>query len=347
MIGALLFVVVVVQLLILSPRDLGLPDEGQVTRAALTASGSSQRVDSKKLPRDSSGGQVMRDLHLIEAKPTGKEWELWAEKAVKPKDSPVWTMEAVRVRFFASNGATYVVTGRAGGVHPDRNDIWIRGKVETKSSNGYVFKTESLFYESQTKRLMSKDAVEVLGPQDGEGSRLELNGEDLLAEFTSNRILINKKVRAKKRVAAGQGLTRLAQIQSQRAMLSGQSNSAEFFGSVSIDLDNMRITGPEARFLYDRTQAILESVLIAGGIRVTDSDKFATSGSLAVHFKDDRYVFKGSPRVVQSSDELIGDEIVFLEGGKKVQVINARAQLDPQSAERAQGRPPDRPPDRP
>jgi hypothetical protein len=130
-------------------------------------------------------------------------------------------------------------------------------------------------------------------------------------------------------------------------MLSGQSNSAEFFGSVSIDLDNMRITGPEARFLYDRTQAILESVLIAGGIRVTDSDKFATSGSLAVHFKDDRYVFKGSPRVVQSSDELIGDEIVFLEGGKKVQVINARAQLDPQSAERAQGRPPDRPPDRP
>jgi lipopolysaccharide export system protein LptA len=54
-----------------------------------------------------------------------------------------------------------------------------------------------------------------------------------------------------------------------------------------------------------------------------------------VYFKDDKVVFNGAPRVVQNGDELVGDQIVFLEGGKKVQVSNAKAQIDPRAMEKS------------
>ena len=65
-----------------------------------------------------------------------------------------------------------------------------------------------------------------------------------------------------------------------------------------------------------------------GGVRVTDSEKYATADRVSVYFNEDKYVFNGSPRVVQSGDELVGEEITFLNNGKKVQVSNARVKLD-------------------
>ena len=75
-------------------------------------------------------------------------------------------------------------------------------------------------------------------------------------------------------------------------------------------------------------------MLISGGTRVTDHDKLATSEKVMVHFDDDRYVFSGSPRVVQNGDELVGDEISFLNGGKQVKVSNARAKIDSEDVEK-------------
>ena len=315
----LLFVILVIEIVIYAPKNLGLPGEDQTQQPH---------------PSPIAGGasaQVMHDVHLVEAKADGKEWELWADKALGPKTNVEdWTIEKVRVKFFATNGVTYNTTGKKGNVVPAKKDIKIEGNVVTKSSNGYIFKTESAFYDSTSRKLTSPGDVEMTGPPDKEGGALHLTGAEMVVEHATNEITINRNVRARKKLKDG----RTAIIQSQRAVFSGRSNLANFYGNVVIDFDTMRLTGPEAKFAYDPKTQKLESLEVGGGARVTDTDKFATANSVNVFFGDDRVVFKGAPRVVQRGDELVGDEIVFLEGGRKVQVSNAKAQLDPKNVEK-------------
>jgi LPS export ABC transporter protein LptC len=334
-ISSLLFVIVVIQVIVLLPNDLELQDKGPVAEEAANRAKKKRRLDTKAskkpmggLVADTGSGQVIRGVHSVEVNADGKGWELWAEKGVRPKDSGEWSIEAVRVKFYASNGVSYVVTGKRGGVNPATYDLWIKGDVVTLSSNGYRFESPAVSYNSKLKRILAPDLVEMIGPKDAEGSRLELTGVEMTADLNTNEIKIGRRVKASKRVNS----TRSAQIQSNHALFSGASNLAAFMGGVVIDVESMRITGPEARFVYDPGRDSLESVLVAGGVKVTDQDKFATSGTLSVNFKEDRYVFRGSPRVRQNDDELMGDEIVFLQGGKQVQVINARAQVDPARA---------------
>ena len=316
---ALLFFIVIVEIVVLAPKDLGIsPAEDGANGAA-----------SSKVGGNASS-QIMRDVHLVEAKHDGKEWELWAAKALRPKDNDDWDIEQVRVKFFASNGVIYNVTGKRGHVVPNKNDMRIEGNVITRSSNGYVFKTESAFYDSKNRLLTSPRDVEMTGPPDKEGGRLYLTGAEMTAEFATNLINVNRNVHARKNLKGDKVVT----IESQRALFSGKTNSAQFFGNVVIDAETMRITGPEARFVYGQKAQSLDSVEVVGGIRVTDTDKFATSSSVNISFKDDRVVFNGSPRVVQNGDELVGDQIVFLDGGHKVQVSNAKAEMDPRNMEK-------------
>lgn len=313
----LLFIILVVEIVIYAPKEIGLSSDEEVQSAKAPASD----------PQSTGGAnQVMSGVYSIEAKGETKEWELWADTALGPRNNTQeWTIKNVRVKFYASNGVLYTVTGRTGHVVPVKNDIRIDGNVITRSSNGYTFKTESAFYESGPRKLTSPEAVEMTGPSDKEGGPLKLTGVNLLADLMTNEITINKSVKARKSVKG----ERVARIQSSRAAFSGKSNTAHFLGDVIMDLDTMRVTGPEARFLYDPESKVLDSIEIAGGVRVTDTDKFATSQLVNVNFKQDRTVFNGAPRVVQNGDELTGEQIVFLNGGKKVQVTNARADFDP------------------
>jgi LPS export ABC transporter protein LptC len=321
---ALLFVILVIEIVIVAPKELGtsVADDLAAAKRASEASRLSKASDK------SQSGQVMKDVHLVEAAGEGKEWELWADRALRPKEFEQWTIEKVKVHFFADNGVMYTVTGERGRVVPEKKDIRIDGNVVTRSSNGYVFKTESLDYNSKARKLVSPTAVEMLGPKDKNGGELHLNGGALAADFGTNQISITKNVRAKRKVSVGKDQQRTAHIQAQRAEFSGKTNEANFYGDVVIDVETMQLSGPQAKFAYDPRTQMLDSMKIAGGAKVTDTDKFATSGTVDLYFKEDRVVFSGSPRVVQNGDELVGDEIVLMDGGKKVQVSNAKAQLE-------------------
>ncbi len=345
-ISALLFLIIVVQLIVLMPRDiepLDLRPEEVIEAERLEKlnagrkGGASQNGATNTLSNSIPSGQIVRNAMMVDAKEDGKELELWADRAVRPKDREEWTLDDVRAKFYASNGVTYTVTGRNGGVTLPNYSLWVKGNVITKSSNGYTFKSESVFYDPKIKRLVAPTKITMEGPPDSNGSRLYLDGEDMVADLTTNQLNVNRNVRARRLVDGPSNEKKTAQIQSSRAVFSGRSNLAVFKGNVIVDFDTMRLTGPEAKFAYDPKVQSLDSMVVSGGVRVTDSDKSATSGSVSVFFKDDKYVFKGSPRVIQQQDELIGDEIVFLRGGKQVQVINAKAQVDPARAEPQKG----------
>ena len=314
----LLFVILVIEIITLLPKELGVPSE----------------VTSVPLPQNKqeNSGQIMDHVRAFEAKGNGKEWELWANKALNPKTNEDWTIEGVRVKFYATSGVIYVVTGKQGHVVPNEKgirDIQISGDVVTRASNGYVFKSQSALYDSIQKRLTSPSEVEMISPADKNGGEMHLTGADLHADFGTNEITINKNVKTIKVLKDN----KLAHIQSDHAKFSGQTKMAEFSGHVVLTMDTMTVTGHEAKFAYDANGEKLESVLVGGGVKMSDTDRYATSDSVNVNFKDDRVVFKGTPRVTQNGDELTGDEIVFLNGGHRVQVVNAKAQIDSKAVE--------------
>jgi LPS export ABC transporter protein LptC len=326
---ALLFVILVVEILVVAPNEVGtsVADDLKESRQAAAGGANQKSAGERNL-----SGQVMRDVHLVEAKGEGKEWELWADRALRPKENEQWTIEKVKVDFFADNGVMYTVTGERGQVVPERKDIRIDGNVVTRSSNGYVFKTQSVDYNSKARKLLSPGAVEMIGPRDRNGGDIHLTGGALEADFGTNEINITHNVRAHRKVlVGGDKKEKTAHISAQRALFSGRTNLAQFFGDVVIDVEAMQLSGPRAKFSYDPKTQQLDAMQMDGGVHVTDSDKFATSGSVDLSLKDDRVVFSGSPRVVQNGDELVGDRIVMTEGGKKVEVSNARAQIEPDS----------------
>lgn len=316
----LLLAILVVEIIILAPKEVGVPEDEMALETSETTA-----------EMDRTAQHTMQGVSSIGSKGDAKEWELDAVRAVRMTENEEWTIENVKVKFFGENGVIYTVTGKRGDVDVKKNNLRISGNVVTRSSNNYTFKTEALDYDSAKRRLVTPHDIEMIGPEEGNGTRLRMTGTGLVADMSTNEISVAKNVRAKKAIKDG----KLAAISSERATFSGRTNSAKFFGNVVIDVDTLRITGPRAQFLYKPDGETIDSVTVDGGVKVTDVDKWATSQKVSVHFEDEKFVFNGAPRVVQSGDEMIGEEIVFLKGGREVQVSNAKAKIESTSSNRA------------
>lgn len=309
-----LFLLFIGQVVILAPKTVEEPKP-----AASMGPRVDQRVD-----------QVMRGAHLVETREGEKEWELWSDEALSFRSLDQWTLKEVKAIFFGKNGVQFTVTGRTGKVETKTKNMNVEGQVVTRSSNGYVFQSESVSYDSVTRTLKSPNTVKMIGPNDKQGDGLKLGGRRMSCDLNTSLVDITGEVRGEKTFS---GQKRLL-ILSERAQFSAQSNLARFLGHVVIDIETIRITGPSAEFAYDSTQQMVTSLLVSGGVRVSDYDKWATSDRLKVNFADESYVFQGHPRVVQNNDELVGEEIILSEGGKKIKVEGARARMEQRRLER-------------
>lgn len=268
--------------------------------------------------------QSLGGMHMIETQKGTREWELWSEKAERHKEKDLLKLQTVKAVFFAASGVTFTVTGREGTVEVKTKDMRIDGNVITKSSNGYTFKTQSMNYESSKKTLTTSSAIEMLGPSDEKGSGLNLKGRGMKAQMEKGSMEVLSDVRGEKVLKNGRHFF----IKSHRALFSSHDRTGRFFEDVVLDLETMRITGPEAQFDYDKDSSEIRSLKVKGGAKVSDTDKFATANNLDVDFDTNKFIFSGEPRVVQNNDELKGERIVFLDGGKRVQVLRARAKVD-------------------
>ncbi len=261
---------------------------------------------------------------MIETQEGKKEWELWSGTATSIKDKEIIELDQVKALFFTDSGVTFTVTGERGTVQTKSKDLNVEGDVVVKSSNGYTFKTAEVSYASLSRLISTEERVEMVGPRDIKGHSLRLTGQAMQARLEEGTMEVMREVRAEKAIDDG----RRALIRSQRAGFSANDRMAKFMGDVVLDLDSMRITGPEAQFQYDSKRDFVKSVMFTGGARVSDADKWATAQNVRVDFDSNKFVFRGNPRVMQNNDELRGEEIVFLDGGKRVQVQKARAKVD-------------------
>jgi LPS export ABC transporter protein LptC/lipopolysaccharide transport protein LptA len=322
-----------VQIVLIAPSQI----RDAENKAAILPSPSDTSADSSGdlgVPgaRNGKPVQSIQGMRMIETQEGRKEWELQSDKATRDLSKSLLNLENVKAVFFSDSGVTFTVTGDKGLVKEKSKNLHIEGNVVTRSSNGYVFKTESMDYDSENRFLTGSSHVDMVGPKDANGLAMHLTGEGIRASLTKSTMEVLRDVKSEKPLEKN----RQAYIRSHRALFTGRDKTANFYGNVVLDMDSMRITGPEAHFSYDSKTDMVRTAVFKGGARVSDSQKWATAENVSMDLTSNRFVFKGNPRVVQNNDELRGQEIIFIDGGKKVQVKGARAQMDERSTNQIQ-----------
>lgn len=319
-----LFAVLTIELVLLGPKMLDHFDEDELAD-----------ISVDEAARNESAAQVMVGINVVETRDERKEWELWADRAVSVYGEGDLELENVKVRFFGTDGVDFLVTGERGVVEAETKNMEVQGKVVMKSSNGYVFNTDNMIYDSEHRVLGSDSAVKVLGPRLPKNiRRLVINGMGMGIDLLSESMKIRANVTASRGIPKKKASEKL-NIIAGSAMLSSKDQSISFNDDVKMGVEGVSISGPSAKFVYSSDGGQLKAVEMDGGVKVSDWNKFATAEKVLIDLEKNRYIFKGRPRVVQDADELFGDEIIFLDGGKRVKVKNARVKVSRERLEDA------------
>ncbi|MCB0413740.1 MAG: LPS export ABC transporter periplasmic protein LptC [Bdellovibrionales bacterium] len=269
--------------------------------------------------------QDMKGVHLIEASEGQKEWELWAENATSYKSKAEWNLKEIRVKFFGQKGVFYDVYGENGKITMADKNIEILGEVKLISSNGYRFFTNKILYSSEGRLIEAPKIVKMLGPKTKvRGDELSLVGNRMNIHIQESRMEVLGNIRANKVIEN----RRKIKIKSELALFSGRSNEVIFEKNVVVDVNSIRVTGPKAQFVYKQETSEIDYVSFDGGVRLSDKNKWATSQKLEAFVSQNKFIFKGNPRLVQGADELQGQEIVLIDGGNLVKVVKANANID-------------------
>ncbi|MGZ3771055.1 MAG: LPS export ABC transporter periplasmic protein LptC [Bdellovibrio sp.] len=316
-----LLVVLFVEVLIIFPSRLEHEDEAEV-RARVQEQVKSEA--EKKTETSSLAEQKMKGVHLVESQQGNRDWELFAAAGEGSQGTGTWKLQNVKVLFYKKQKVEFTVTGDLGTIDYKSKDLSVVGNVVTRSENGYVFKTPSIFYSSAKREIESPEEVVMVGPKDESSNGMDLKGHHMKVFVDQSKMVILDKVVAQKTEKDGKKM----EISSNGVELSGKSHEAVFKGAVQIVYDKMKMEGPEASFLYKDKGNILSSVAITGGVRVNGKEKSATAETVLLDLLEKKYTFRGHPKVIQNQDELTGEEITFLEGGKKVKIEGARAKVE-------------------
>lgn len=284
-----------------------------------TASNPQEETAHDKIPFD----QTMQGVHYVESQKGSRDWEFYAEGAEGSQGHGGWQLQKVKVHFYSQDKIEFTVIGDQGKIDSKTRNMSIRGHVVTSSANGYTFRSEEVDYNAARRRISSPGVIAMTGPPDTEGSGMKVSGQEMLVEVDEKRMTIRSDVRAERDFRSG----KKSRITSDSAEFNGKNKEARFLGHVVMQYDKARLEGPEATFVY-QGDSLLNSVQFRGGVKVGDADKFATSENLNLDLLTNRFVFTGRPKVYQNNDELSGEQIIFLDGGKKVKVEKVRARVE-------------------
>ena len=313
---AILLIILFVEILIVFPKYLEQSSEQNLS-------------ENKKEIENTDADQKMDGIHLVESTQGERDWELFSQKAEAFQDKGVWNLKSVKVIFYSPSGVSFVVLANEGKIDTKTKNMIFSGKVKTESSNGYIIKSDLIIYNSSRKILNSPSQIFIDGPSDQYGSGMQITGGTLFCDLKTSNMKITQSIRGTNKIK-----DKDLKIQSDEATLSGLSHMAEFNGNTKLQYGTMTMASPKAQLQYEKEKSTLQSLSLTGGVLVTDRDKQVTSNHLIVDLNSEQYTFKGNPKVIQNNDEIIGQEIVLLDGGKKMKVERIRAKVDDDSTGR-------------
>jgi LPS export ABC transporter protein LptC len=323
-ISIFLFVVIgliFIQALLIAPQEIS-PSEikraKQIAEKEKAEKEAEKAAEAKKhpleAPKRKAIEQKMVGVHLVENSNNSKGWELFADEASGSSEE-LWVLKKVKVEFYNENESSFVVSGDVGEINGQTKNMVIRGQVITQSTNGYQFQTNDMNYIAETKSLVSSNLVTMIGPDDKNGAGFKLNGQGFRIDLVKNKMYIESNVEATKMMENKKFI-----VNSNTAEFSNKSQEALFSGNVNMSFDKTRITAPQAFFKYSEKQKALQSILLKDNVVLKDEGKSAVCQQLLMNLIEDTMTLSGHPKVQMGDDEIQGEEIVFLEGGKKVKM---------------------------
>jgi LPS export ABC transporter protein LptC/lipopolysaccharide transport protein LptA len=282
--------------------------------------------DPKPAPKaanDNSAEQRIGGVHLVESQKGSRDFELFSKVAMAFEKEAKWKLEDVKVQFYNQEQIDFTVTGKTGTADTKSKDIKIAGDVIIASANGYVFESKEVDYKAKGREIVSPGSIKMRAPKDEKGDEMILTGSEMTVLVDQSKMTVKNNVKASKKLSGAKKF----ELTSDTAELSGRSKEVAFNGQVKINYNTSMIEAPSAVFHYSKTDK-LEGIIFSGGVRVSDGDRYALSNQMSLDVNSNKFVFTGQPRVYQNNDELTGDQIVFLDGGKKVKVENIRARVE-------------------
>lgn len=277
---------------------------------------------------DSEADQVLSGVHLVEASEGRREWELWAETAISLKEESKWNLKNVKINFIKKDNVSVVVYGKDAEIKLDNKNLKIFNNVKIVSINGNNFYSDEVTYQSKGKKIISPGEVLMNTKKDSTGSFVTVEGDKMEGDIDGGVFWILGNVSSVKEVDE-EG--RKIDIKSNKSLIGANDNKIEFFDDVLMDWGSVRISGPKAKFVFDKKKNSFYKVEASGGIRLSDLDKWASAESVIANIKENKITFRGAPRVVQGESDIRGDEIIFLNGGEEIKVKNIKAKLKDES----------------
>lgn len=287
--------------------------------------------DRRPLAEDDSvpqAEQKMTGAHVVEARDGRRDWELFSETAETYDGKGTWKMEKVRVLFYNDKQAEFTVVGDRGGIEQNR-DMRIEGNVRIDTANGYVIRTNAVTYFAAKRMIESPGEVLMTGERKADGGLLTVKGASLVAFVDAKEVEIHREVFASHPLK-GKGLFK---VHAKKAFFRTTDRSARFEDDVRLSVDSMSIEGPKAVFSYRDNVDLLQSIRIEGGVKMRDTDRFATSDAVRFDPEANSYILTGKPRIVQDRDEITGEQIVFIDGGRKIKVEKMKAKVEREEEE--------------
>lgn len=141
------------------------------------------------IPRISSDLKI-EGVRLTRVAGGKTEWELKARSADYFRDKGVTHLESPEVVFYGKSDLRIELKGNSGEVFNSSNDVKVSGDVKIVTSDGYTFRSDSLFYSSGEKTVSTESRVTL------KGNGIDVEGLGMVADTEMSRVLIKRHVRA-------------------------------------------------------------------------------------------------------------------------------------------------------
>ena len=265
--------------------------------------------------------QKMTGGHLVEAQGGKRDWELFSDVSISYQGRSDWDLEGVEIRFYNSELQDMVVKGKNGSIDMSTKDMKIKGDVRIESSNGYVFFAPYIEYKAKLRLIVCEQPVRVMGPLVNGKRSLQLTSVGIQIPINERKMKLMSQVRGTQSTEDGQ----LIRVESSSAELSSVSQTASFDGNVSMKNGDQSLKSQKALFAFDEVTKKFSLLDMKGNVELSQGSRKVMSDDLRIDFASEKLTFSGKPRLYQDEDELVGDKIIFLEGGKKVKVEKVKA----------------------
>ena len=165
---------------------------GWVIGASLKNTWGTRNQSAKKIPQlvNSQASMVINNPHYSHTNEAAlKEWELNAKSAQFFKEKNLVVFKDVVVTFYAKDGKRYTLSGDAGELHTESQNIRVTGNVVGKGYQG-EFHTNSLQYDAKEKKITTTDQVQFQSQQFG------VKGKGMVVDVEKEKLTLLNDIRA-------------------------------------------------------------------------------------------------------------------------------------------------------